>query len=307
VGTVIAATVVAFPLMHKTSLGALRQIDSNLLACSRTLGASEWTVFWRIMLPLAKPGIIAGTLLAFARALGEFGATLMLAGNIPGKTQTIPIAIFFAAESGAMDKALIWVLVILALSRGVITAVNFWSEDHQPHPKEWGYRNKARLRGLSEGNFWSDENSDNVPGPIPHLLYGGDNQDKFELIVDIQKQLPGFLLDVSFTTYEGALGLLGASGAGKSMILRCIAGLSTPDRGRIILNGRVLFDGGFCRNGNFREQNVKTGDNVIIGGTSKARNLYFLLFPSLWLPRRLSRRLPLWLSYYLDRELFENL
>jgi len=240
--TVIAATVVAFPLMYKTSLGALRQIDSNLLACSRTLGASEWTVFWRIMLPLAKPGIIAGTLLAFARALGEFGATLMLAGNIPGKTQTIPIAIFFAAESGAMDKALIWVLVILALSLGVITAVNFWSEDRQPHPKEWGYRNKARLRGLSVGNFWSDENSDNVPGPIPHLLYGGDNQDKFELIVDIQKQLPGFLLDVSFTTHEGALGLLGASGAGKSMILRCIAGLSTPDRGRIILNGRVLLD-----------------------------------------------------------------
>lgn len=241
--TVIAATVVAFPLMYKTSLGALKQIDSNLLACSRTLGASEWTVFWRIMLPLAKPGIIAGTLLAFARALGEFGATLMLAGNIPGKTQTIPIAIFFAAESGAMDEALIWVLVILALSLGVITAVNFWSEELGTFVKFNRHPHRGnRLRRLSVGNL--SENSDNVPYPIPHapLLYGGDNQDKFELIVDIQKQLPGFLLDVSFTTHEGALGLLGASGAGKSMILRCIAGLSTPDRGRIILNGRVLFD-----------------------------------------------------------------
>jgi len=233
--TVIAATVVAFPLMYKTSLGALKQIDRNLLACSRTLGASEWTVFWRIMLPLAKPGIIAATLLAFARALGEFGATLMLAGNIPGKTQTIPIAIFFAAESGAMDEALIWVLVILALSLGVITAVNFWSEDRGTFLKS----NNRRPRKLAFPG------SDDAFSPIPHapLLYGGgDNQDKFELIVDIQKQLPGFLLDVSFTTHEGALGLLGPSGAGKSMILRCIAGLSTPDRGRIILNGRVLFD-----------------------------------------------------------------
>ena len=126
--TVIASTVVAFPLMYKTALGAFKQIDSNLLACARTLGASEWTIFWRLILPLAKPGLIAGTLLAFARALGEFGATLMLAGSIPGKTETIPIAIFFAAEGGEMDRALLLVIIMLAISLGVITTINYWTE-----------------------------------------------------------------------------------------------------------------------------------------------------------------------------------
>ena len=224
--TVITATVVAFPLMYKTALGAFKQIDGNLLACARTLGASEWTVFWQIMLPLAKPGLIAGVLLAFARALGEFGATLMLAGSIPGRTQTIPIAIFFAAESGAMDQALAWVVVILAISLGVITAVNFWSDDTNQKAKS--KRQKTNSIPHSQFSILNSQFS------IPHS--------PIELIVDIQKQLPGFLLDVSFTTQEQPLGLLGASGAGKSIILRCIAGLETPDRGRIILNGRVLFD-----------------------------------------------------------------
>ncbi|MBH8565966.1 molybdate ABC transporter permease subunit, partial [Nostoc sp. CENA67] len=95
-GAAIAATVVAFPLMYKTALGAFEQIDQNLLRVARTLGANESTIFWRISLPLAAPGIVAATTLAFARALGEFGATLMLAGNIPGQTQTIPMAIYFA-------------------------------------------------------------------------------------------------------------------------------------------------------------------------------------------------------------------
>ena len=90
--------------MYKTALGAFKQIDRHLFACARTLVASENRIFWQIMLPLGKPGVIAGTLLAFARALGEFGATLMLAGSIPGKTETIPIAIFLAAEGGFKDK-----------------------------------------------------------------------------------------------------------------------------------------------------------------------------------------------------------
>ncbi len=128
--TVIASTVVAFPLMYKTALGAFKQIDRHLFACARTLGASENRIFWQIMLPLGKPGVIAGTLLAFARALGEFGATLMLAGSIPGKTETIPIAIFLAAEGGQMDRALCLVIIILAISLGVITAVNYWTEEN---------------------------------------------------------------------------------------------------------------------------------------------------------------------------------
>ena len=229
--TVIASTVVAFPLMYKTALGAFKQIDSNLFACARTLGATETRIFWQIMLPLAKPGLIAGTLLAFARALGEFGATLMLAGSIPGKTETIPIAIFFAAEGGAMDRALLLVVIMLAISLGVITAVNYGTEGNRK------YKSKPRRDfPWNVSTIWhiSTQRRKPIDYPVP--------QAKIELIVDIQKQLPGFFLDVTFNTDQTPLGLLGSSGAGKSLILRCIAGLDTPDRGRIVLNGKVLFD-----------------------------------------------------------------
>src|SRR5215472_14512226 len=94
--TVVAATVVAFPLMYRACLGAFEQVSPNLLGAARTLGATEWRTFRRVLFPLARPGVLAGLVLTFARALGEFGATLMLAGNIPGKTQTMPVAIFFA-------------------------------------------------------------------------------------------------------------------------------------------------------------------------------------------------------------------
>ena len=218
---VITATVVAFPLMYKTALGAFEQIDANLLRVARTLGASEVTIFWRITLPLAMPGILAGTTLAFARALGEFGATLMLAGNIPGQTQTIPMAIYFAVEAGAMNEAWIWVLVIMGISLSGIIAVNYWGMGN----REWGIGNREKP---ALNNF-------NNPPSHSALANSG-------LFVDIQKQLPGFLLDVSFSTNEQVLGVLGASGAGKSMILRCIAGIETPTKGRIVLNGRVLFD-----------------------------------------------------------------
>jgi len=126
--TVIAATVVAFPLMYKTARGAFEQIDENIVNAARTLGVSEWKVFWRVSVPLAWPGIAAGTILAFARSLGEFGATLMIAGNIPGKTQTIPLAIFFAAEGGEMGKALIWVLLIFCISLLVMALMNYWND-----------------------------------------------------------------------------------------------------------------------------------------------------------------------------------
>ncbi len=126
--TVIAATVVAFPLMYKTARGAFEQIDGNVLNAARTLGVSEWKVFWRVSVPLARPGIAAGAIMSFARAMGEFGATLMVAGGIPGKTQTIPIAIFFAAEGGEMDKALILVLLISGISLAAVVLMNYWLE-----------------------------------------------------------------------------------------------------------------------------------------------------------------------------------
>ncbi|MEQ8153671.1 MAG: molybdate ABC transporter permease subunit [Clostridiaceae bacterium] len=125
--TVIAASVVAFPLMYKTAKGAFEQIDSNLLNAARTLGVSETRIFWTISIPLAWPGVAAGTVLSFTRAIGEFGATLMMAGNIPGKTQTIPIAIFFAVEGGDYNQAFLWVLIIFILSLTVIILSNYWT------------------------------------------------------------------------------------------------------------------------------------------------------------------------------------
>ena len=125
--TVIAAAVVAFPLMYLTARAALEQVEPRLLQAARTLGASEWRVFCEVALPLAWPGILAGTILAFARALGEFGATLMVAGNIPGRTTTIPIAIYFAVEDNDISNALFWCAIDAAISLALLAALYYWS------------------------------------------------------------------------------------------------------------------------------------------------------------------------------------
>jgi molybdate transport system permease protein len=130
-GAAIAAAVVAFPLMYRTARGAFEQIDPDIPDAARTMGASEWSLFWRIILPLSWPGVTAGIILSFARALGEFGATLMMAGNIPGKTQTMPIAIYFAVESGRRDVALLWTLLMIAVSTASVLALNYWSYRRQ--------------------------------------------------------------------------------------------------------------------------------------------------------------------------------
>jgi molybdate transport system permease protein len=123
---VLAAAVIAFPLIYRAALGAFEQVDRVLLDAARVEGASEWAVFWYVALPLALPGIIAGTVLAFARALGEFGATLMLAGNIPGQTQTVPMAIYFAVEAGATQEAWFWAIVIIGVSLVGVVAIDRW-------------------------------------------------------------------------------------------------------------------------------------------------------------------------------------
>lgn len=128
--TVIAATVVSFTMMYRTTRAAFEQIDNNMILAARTLGLSEFKIFYKIAIPLAFPGIIAGIILSFARAMGEFGATLMIAGNIPGKTQTMPLAIFFAVEGGHMDKAIAWVAIITAISIIMILILNYWSDNH---------------------------------------------------------------------------------------------------------------------------------------------------------------------------------
>jgi len=137
----IAAAVVAFPLMYKTARSAFEQIDRNVLDAARLLGASEWKVFLRVAVPMAWPGIAAGVLLSFARALGEFGATMMVAGNIPGKTQTMPLAIFFAAESGDMKQAYAWVILIFAISLVMMALMNYWNEYQKRLVSSEGRRN----------------------------------------------------------------------------------------------------------------------------------------------------------------------
>lgn len=124
---VLAGTVVAFPLMYQSTKAAFQSIDVKLEDAARTLGASEWRVFRTVTVPLAWPGLLAGMILSFARALGEFGATMMVAGNIPGKTQTIPLAIYFASESNDLTTAGVYVLIISLLTFSMIFWLNTWS------------------------------------------------------------------------------------------------------------------------------------------------------------------------------------
>lgn len=126
--TVISAVIVSFPIMYRSLKSSFEQIDNNMIFAAKTLGLSEKEIFMKIMLPISYHGIIGAVILSFARAIGEFGATLMIAGNIPGKTQTMPIAIFFAVESGDMNKAMIWVMIIIGISAIVITISNFISK-----------------------------------------------------------------------------------------------------------------------------------------------------------------------------------
>jgi molybdate transport system permease protein len=126
--TVIAAAVVSFPLMYVTARAALAQVDPELMNAARTLGASEWRAFRRVAMPLAAPGILAGTILSFARALGEFGATLMLAGDIPGRTETIPLAIYFAVEANEMSRAISWSLIDVGISLALLFGLYYWTQ-----------------------------------------------------------------------------------------------------------------------------------------------------------------------------------
>lgn len=137
-GAVIAAAVVSLPLMYQSVKVAMESVDQNLEKAARTLGAGELKVFLTITLPLAWNGILAGIVLAFARSLGEFGATLMIAGNIPGKTQTMPLAIYFANESGDTGQASILVIIMTIFSFLVIYGLNRWGKGSQRDSKGGG-------------------------------------------------------------------------------------------------------------------------------------------------------------------------
>lgn len=136
-GCIIAAVVISFPLMYRNARGAFEQIDPNLVYAGRTLGMSEWEIFFKIVIPTAGPGIISGTVLTFARAMGEYGATSMLAGNIPGKTATISQRIAMVIQDGDYTVAGIWVVVVLAISFLMVLIINLVASRHMKNIKRW--------------------------------------------------------------------------------------------------------------------------------------------------------------------------
>ena len=136
-GCIIAATVIAFPLMYRNSRAAFEQVDHNLIYAGRTLGMSEMQIFWKVVVPNAAPGIMAGTILTFARAMGEYGATSMLAGNITGKTSTISQKIAMVIQDGDYLTAGVWVIIILLIAFGIIVAMNLISGKHIKNIERW--------------------------------------------------------------------------------------------------------------------------------------------------------------------------
>lgn len=125
--TVLAAVVISFPLMYRAARGAFEQVNPDVLSAGRTIGMSEWKIFWKVQLPIAWPGVISGAVLAFARGLGEFGATAMIAGNIKGKTRTLPLAVYSAVASGNMKEAGEYVAVLVCISFIVVVCMNYFS------------------------------------------------------------------------------------------------------------------------------------------------------------------------------------
>ena len=125
--TVLAAVVISFPLMYRAARGAFEQVDPDVLSAGRTIGMSEWKIFWKVQLPIAWSGVISGAVLAFARGLGEFGATAMIAGNIKGKTRTLPLAVYSAVASGNMKEAGEYVAVLVCISFIVVICMNYFS------------------------------------------------------------------------------------------------------------------------------------------------------------------------------------
>lgn len=136
-GCVIAACIIAFPLMYRNTRSAFEQIDVNLIYAARTLGMPEYKIFWKVIIPAAGPGIASGTILTFARAIGEYGATSMLAGNILGKTRTIAVAIASEVAAGNFGTAGFWVIVILLLSFTIVLSINMVSGVGMKNIRRW--------------------------------------------------------------------------------------------------------------------------------------------------------------------------
>lgn len=168
---VISAIVVSFPLVYRTALGAFESLDERMIDAARTLGWSEVRIFCKLMMPLAWPSIAAGTVLAFARAMGEFGCTLFFAGNYAGITQTIPIAIYFEWMGGNTAVALFWVMVVIAFSFLVVWGINAYTARHQGYrdgahvgaAARRGARGKTRSHALARASAGAAADADRSP------------------------------------------------------------------------------------------------------------------------------------------------
>ncbi len=136
-GCILAATVISLPLMYRNARAAFEQVDADLIYAGRTLGMSELAIFWKVVVPAAGPGIVSGTILTFARAMGEYGATSMLAGNIPGKTATVSQRIAMVIQDGDYLTAGIWVFIVLLIAFAAIYLMNRVAQKHMKHIRRW--------------------------------------------------------------------------------------------------------------------------------------------------------------------------
>lgn len=136
-GCIIAATVIAFPLMYRNARAAFEQMDVNLVYAAQTLGMSDTKIFWKVVMPTSGPGIVAGTVLTFARSLGEYGATSMLAGNIPGKTAAISQKIAMVIQDGDYKTAGVWVGIVLLIAFGIVFVMNYVTGKTMNNVSRW--------------------------------------------------------------------------------------------------------------------------------------------------------------------------
>lgn len=151
--TVIAAVTMSFPLMYRSARGAFEQVDQNLVQAARTLGMGEWTIFRRILMANALPGIVGGGVLAFARGFGEFGATAMIAGNIAGRTRTLPMAVYSEVAAGNLENAYGYVAVMVVMAFLAVTVMNGAAAGKQR--RKHGFQKKmSGHKGQSRDNLW---------------------------------------------------------------------------------------------------------------------------------------------------------
>ncbi len=201
-GAALAAAIVALPLLVRSVRLSIEAVDTALEDAARTIGKTELSVFFRITLPLSLPGVLAGTVLAFARCLSEFGATITFVASIPGETRTLPLAIYNVLQVPGGEAAafrLSVLAVVLALAAVLAS--------------EW-------LAGAA----------------------ADDCRTKAMLEVRLKKRIGSLQIDAELSVPPGVTVLFGPSGAGKSSILRMIAGLLQPDSGEISISGRKVFN-----------------------------------------------------------------